>query len=290
MARRDNRPSLQWYPKDWKSDSDLDKCSVSTRGCWWEWLQSMWLDDTFEVTGTFVELARVAKCTSEQAQKAVKELGRHKAAEVTALPCVTKRGQIVTIMSRRLKREWDERKSNADKQKRYREGKRDEDVTPVLPESNPPSSSSASSPSSVPTSQQLPLVGSDEPDPNDDGYKELFVRLAKPKKPTKKTTDPNHKPFIEWFCAEYAEEMGGKYVFRDAQDGKTVKNLLKLCNFDELKQCAKQMFDDDWAREKGADLGQLLSQINKWKNAASPKLTGLDAAIAEAKRMGIYEE
>ena len=91
-----------WFKFDfkvWRTDSDLRRCSLETRGFWLEILCIMHETGEYILTGSFAELARMVGCESAEAARCVTELKRTNTANVTI-----GHGE-VTIMSRRMERE-----------------------------------------------------------------------------------------------------------------------------------------------------------------------------------------
>jgi hypothetical protein len=91
-----------WFPLDfkvWRTDSSLRRCSLETRGFWLECLCIMNETETFEVSGTLSELARLLGCESNEVMKCATELKQTNTADVTL------GNGDVTLVSRRLKRE-----------------------------------------------------------------------------------------------------------------------------------------------------------------------------------------
>lgn len=122
-------------------DPALALCTPATRGVWIDLLCAMHeLDRSGELRGTTDQLARVARCSTVDLAHALTEF------QATGAADVTERSGIVTVICRRMKREYDARKSSAERVKRFRSGSRNGDVAQKL---RPPSSSSTSSSTSV---------------------------------------------------------------------------------------------------------------------------------------------
>lgn len=108
---------------DWMSDPQLSMCSPATRGFWVDAICAMFANHrTGEVSGTPEQLARVCRCKPAEATAAIADLRRTKAADVTD------RNGIVTLVCRRMKREYDKRKSNNERQKKHRSRRVTNDV------------------------------------------------------------------------------------------------------------------------------------------------------------------
>lgn len=145
------RPAIMFYTGDWMKDPHLAMCSPATRGIWIDMLCLMHENsESGRLDGDLGGLARACRCTPEQLHDALRELHEYKAAEVTVLPDDTESYQPVTILSRRMVREYERRKYNADKQKRHRAKHGDEAVAvPLSPNASPYSVAVAVSSSST---------------------------------------------------------------------------------------------------------------------------------------------
>ena len=115
-------PYMQFYPADWKTDPDLRKCSLASRGFWIEMLGSMHLDNrSGEISGSFSELSQLAGCTPEEAEKAVKEIEEKNVANVTCNVLQRSCNANVTLINRRMKTEHNKRNGNKLRVKKSRE-------------------------------------------------------------------------------------------------------------------------------------------------------------------------
>lgn len=98
-----------WFPLEWRvwqSDPALSQCSLAARGFWLEMLCAMNAQETFQITGTFEQVARLARCDSSEVAKYAMELKATMSADVTL-----GHGS-VTLLSRRLKREITTKEKN----------------------------------------------------------------------------------------------------------------------------------------------------------------------------------
>lgn len=190
--RRDKHPAILFYTRDHLADGDLVRCSLATQGAWVRWLLHMHLADDFQVSGTAAELARLASCTPKEALEAAQDLHSKGAADVTFSGPVTDPHTIITITSRRLRRESTKRKSDRERKMRQRVRERTCPVTHRSRNSHnvPSSSLAASPPPDPPPSQEAPLltdasVGSDGSDgggkegASDEKQQELRCELEK---------------------------------------------------------------------------------------------------------------
>ena len=123
------RPATQWYWGDWLKDPNLGQCSPATRGIWMDLLAAMHeSDQTGKITGTAVSLARICRCSPEEMVTALRELDATKTADVTFRHAdVTEMSRReVTIINRRMHREWQERCAATQRQRRKRVMKKSE--------------------------------------------------------------------------------------------------------------------------------------------------------------------
>jgi len=108
----------------WLKDPKLSMCSPATRGIWFDMLCAMHeLDRCGQLTGTYVQLGRISRCSSNECEMAVKELLNTKTADVTEC------NGIVTITNRRMNRAYEERNAVKLRVAEFRERqKRDSNV------------------------------------------------------------------------------------------------------------------------------------------------------------------
>lgn len=136
-------PAFQFYPGDWLKDPAVSLCQPSTRGIWWDAICAMHESNrSGTLVGTPDQLVRVLRCSRSELHTAIADL------KATGTADVTERSGKITIINRRMHREWLSRLKNRDKQEKWR---RNHNVT----------SSSSSSTSNPPN----PL-GGDEGDEN----------------------------------------------------------------------------------------------------------------------------
>ena len=160
------------YTGDWLKDPALAKCSAATRGIWIDIICAMHENGrTGRLAGTVAQLAQIARTTVQEICKAIEELKGTKTATVTV------RNQKITLVNRRMVREFHSSQLHQNRQDRYRTRsaekasakteKSDASVTPsVTPKKRSrygPSSSSSSSSTSV--EENSPPTPSLSPDP-----------------------------------------------------------------------------------------------------------------------------
>lgn len=118
-------PELPWFKfiiAHWMLDRNLAKCSSASRGVWLELIIAMHQDDrSGELRETVDHLAQLARTTTVVMDQALAEL------QTTGTADVTFRNNIVTIVNRKMKREWKERTGTALRVKKHRSNR---NVTP----------------------------------------------------------------------------------------------------------------------------------------------------------------
>lgn len=131
------RPSLQFYPADWRKDPQLQMCSMSTQGIWINLLCIMWeAEIEGEIAGREEELVRLIGCTPNDFFQFTEEIKRHNFGDVTNC------NGNVTIINRRMKRVFLGRKDTKKRVKEHRNRQSNKNVTEVR---HPASSSTSSS-------------------------------------------------------------------------------------------------------------------------------------------------
>ena len=117
-------PYMPFYTKDWLSDPALSICHPATRGVWMDLLSVMHeLGRVGELTGTLQQLASWGRCSPAQFAQALTDLKTSKAADVT------ERNGTVTVVNRRMRREYKEREASRLRVGRHR---RNASVTPPV--------------------------------------------------------------------------------------------------------------------------------------------------------------
>ncbi len=102
-------PWRKWYPADWLSDEQVGRTTPAARGLWVECLNVMLNTNSYQVQGTPAALARMLRFTVDEFNKALRDLRSTTAAEVDVTICNPPSKQVVTIISRRLKQELNNR-------------------------------------------------------------------------------------------------------------------------------------------------------------------------------------
>lgn len=108
-------PFIQWFISDWLADPKVSLCEPATRGILFDWICNMHaLDRCGVITGPLEILARLGRCSPVQCEAALQDL------QVTNAADVTVRNGLVTVINRRMKREYYARKSSKDRVDRHR--------------------------------------------------------------------------------------------------------------------------------------------------------------------------
>lgn len=109
----------------WLTDPELSLCKPATRGIWIDAIcRMLQLDRCGQLQGLVADLARVCRCSPNEMRSALDDLKSRNAADIAECDGV------VTLQNRRMRREWTDRKSNSDRQKRVRGGGVAQDVAP----------------------------------------------------------------------------------------------------------------------------------------------------------------
>ena len=134
------QPAFQFYPGDWRRDTQVQMANMETRGVWIEMLCCMWdAPERGKITGTVFELARLLGCDEHVLNRSLNELKRLKIADVTN--CHNE----VTVVNRRMSREEKERdNARLRKQSQRKRERSHADVTPPSSSSTSPSKNSSS--------------------------------------------------------------------------------------------------------------------------------------------------
>ncbi len=125
-----NFPFIQFFIKDHLADEKLSRCDHASRSIWLEFVFAMHLDDRCGlISGTRPELARIGRCTEIELAHALDQLHRYGAADVM------ERDGNVTLVNRRMRKEWKKRNQNRLRVKKHRDS---ESVTPDVTQKKPP--------------------------------------------------------------------------------------------------------------------------------------------------------
>jgi hypothetical protein len=108
-------PWFKFNPSWWTSDPELSKCTPATRGVWIDLICAMHQSDqSGELRGTTDQIARLARCSTVELAHALTEL------QTTGTADVTFRNENVTVINRRMKREFKDRRGVALRVKKHR--------------------------------------------------------------------------------------------------------------------------------------------------------------------------
>lgn len=108
MVKRKRTESKHWFMKfdvgAWKKDTAISSCSEETRGIWFELLCAMFESEQCgQLSNTLQVIARLGRTTVPKLRKALAELSATNAADVTF------RNSNVTIINRKMRREFEVR-------------------------------------------------------------------------------------------------------------------------------------------------------------------------------------
>jgi hypothetical protein len=110
---------MQYVPGDWLSDAQVSQCRPATRGIWWDAISAMHgIDRCGQLSGTVEALARVCRCRVDEMRAAVDDLRSTCAADVTVS------NGIVTLVNRRMRREYEDRQAVKNRVDRHRQNKK----------------------------------------------------------------------------------------------------------------------------------------------------------------------
>ena len=130
-------PAFQFYPGDWRRDTQVQMASMETRGVWFEMLCCMWdAPERGKLEGSKDEICRLLGCERDVFDRSLREIERLKIADVKNCQ------ENVKIINRRMNREEKLREYNRFAKQKERSKK------PCQEKVNTPSSSSSSSSSS----------------------------------------------------------------------------------------------------------------------------------------------
>ena len=109
------QPALQFYIADWLRSKDVQKATWATRGIWAEMLFNMWdASEQGKLSGSWPEITRLIGCTIDELKCSLEEIKRLKIGNVTM------RNGNVTVINRRMYKEYKEREATRLRVKRHR--------------------------------------------------------------------------------------------------------------------------------------------------------------------------
>lgn len=115
-------PWIKFFPSDWFSDVGLQACSALTRGVWFDLIMRMHMDGQKGVlSGTISSFAAWGRCTEDEAVFSIEQLRSLNVASVTCNALKQKCNEVVTVVNRRMQKEYKSRISTKDRVVRYRE-------------------------------------------------------------------------------------------------------------------------------------------------------------------------
>lgn len=171
MGTQKKLPAIQFYTGDWLKDPALSMCSPATRGIWIDFLCAAHeFARSGQITGTPDQLARICRCTAAELVAAANEL------QITGTADVRERNGEITIINRRMKREYDQRLATAERVHKHR---CNTDVTRQKRECNirhvTSSSSSSSEEKTNVSSSQKDMPGASVPGVPADQVRAIFA-------------------------------------------------------------------------------------------------------------------
>lgn len=122
MVKRKRTESKHWFMKfdvgAWKKDTAISSCSEETRGIWFELLCAMFESDQCgQLSNTVAIIARLGRTTVPKLRKALAELSATNAADVTF------RNSNVTVVNRKMRREFEVRNATRLRVEKMRKNK-----------------------------------------------------------------------------------------------------------------------------------------------------------------------
>ena len=190
-TKLDARPSMQFYPADWQTDTAVQLCSLGARGLWIEMLCLMWSAPERgclqQANGKQIEAKGLAKLVGDEQANVKQLLSELGDAVVYSRRCDG------TIYSRRMYREWKLSQSRA---KAGRKGGRVSKTKAKQPPSSPTPTSSPTSLKPFPTEKGSSLSEPSDPfaDPpkptlSPEEFRDTWNALGKPFPPIRRMTD-----------------------------------------------------------------------------------------------------
>jgi hypothetical protein len=175
-----NQPWVPFYNGDWVKDPALRMCSAATRGIWIDLICAMYEMGQGSITGTLAQISRIPGVDWTSMLEAIEELRDTNAATVTIER--RSRDARVTLICRRLEREFDSAQLHANRQDKYRARKRAtrrdaKGDALVTPERRTSDAVESESESEVNTLSPSPLPQAEE------GRENAPIRCAKKHKP-----------------------------------------------------------------------------------------------------------
>lgn len=92
-------PWEKWYPTNWASEPGLRLCRPSTRGIWFDALNTMMLSGAYQISGTNEELCGLLSCIPGELTMAISQLKSRDVCDIL------EQNDNITLISRRRKRD-----------------------------------------------------------------------------------------------------------------------------------------------------------------------------------------
>ncbi len=159
-------PAFMFYVRDWLTDSELQKCSLSVRGMWIDMLCHMWLNAPYDtpldppqhtphdtpydtpqqgvLIGGIKALSSSLHMHHNSLRKFIREAAEHPFCDIT----FNSKTGVYAIVNRRMARESTKRRAHAESQQRYRDRQKDTpgDESVITPLAYAPALAIASAP------------------------------------------------------------------------------------------------------------------------------------------------
>lgn len=145
-------PAFQFYPGDWRRDTQVQMASMETRGVWFEMLCCMWdSPDRGKLSGTSGQFLRLLKCEEDVFDRALKEI------EALQIGDVTLCNGSICVTNRRMYNDHREKlKTREQTRNRVKKHREKQEKSSSNAKITPPSSSSTSTSTTTPPKRTLP--------------------------------------------------------------------------------------------------------------------------------------
>ena len=249
-------PSFQFYPGDWMKDPSLRSVSPAARGIWVDLLCLMfespkrgYLQHANGKSWTEEQIANAISCYGFAIGTLLKEL------EDSGVFSRTYEG---VIYSRRQSREEEQRKS----------------LSEIRSAAGAIGAYKRWQPHGKAHGKRMAK----------DGFSSS-ISSSDISNQSKKAPNPNIKTFIDWWCLEYQQKLGKKYIWNGGKESKAVERLLGQLPIGDLKTRATAYFDskDRFITDGGYSLSVFSGTINKFGGRRSVSTIGQRYEVATCK-------
>jgi phage replication O-like protein O len=80
---------------------------------------------------------------------------------------------------------------------------------------------------------------------------------------SRKQTDPRVKEFFDYWTETFQRETGQPYVFSFGKEGKLIKDLLAVHEFNTIQDMTRAFFRDEQSKRRGLTIGIFFQEINR---------------------------